>query len=159
MRLGLGHAGVENSMSPRPTSFSAPGWSRMTRLSIALATLKAMRLVMLALMMPVTTLASGRCVATTRWMPAARASCAMRTIESSTSLAATIMRSASSSMTMTRYGSSSAPSGPLPSWTIALYAPMLRAPALCSTLRRRSISETDQASALAASLGSVTTGT
>ena len=93
-------------MSPLPTSFSAPGPSRMTRESIELATWNAMRLVMLALMRPVTTLASGRCVATIRWMPAARASCAIRQIESSTSLAAIIIRSASSSMTMTRYGSS-----------------------------------------------------
>ena len=124
--LGLGHEArpgcawawptpaSRTACRPRPTSFSAPGWSRMTRLSIALATVNAMRLVMLALMSPVTTLASGRCVATMRWMPAARASCAMRQIESSTSFAATIMRSASSSMTMTRYGSSLDALGALP---------------------------------------------
>ena len=59
---------------------------------------------MLARMRPVTTSAEGRCVATIRWMPAARPSCAMRTMEDSTSLPATIMRSASSSITMTKYG-------------------------------------------------------
>ncbi len=56
----------------------------------------------LALMRPVTTSTDGRCVASTRWMPAARASCVMRTMESSTSRGATIMRSASSSTTTRR---------------------------------------------------------
>ncbi len=55
---------------------------------------------MLALMTPVITLTDGRWVATTRWMPTARAIWAMRQIESSTSRAATIMRSESSSTTM-----------------------------------------------------------
>ena len=54
---------------------------------------------MLALMTPVMTLTVGRCVAMTRWMPTARAIWAMRVIESSTSRAATIMRSLSSSTT------------------------------------------------------------
>ncbi len=88
-------------MSPRPTSFSAPDWSRMTRESMPDETAKAMRVVMFVLMRPVMMSVDGRCVATTRWIPAARASCASRQIESSTSRAATIMRSASSSMTMT----------------------------------------------------------
>ena len=43
----------------------------------------------------------GRCVARIRWMPTARAICARRAIDSSTSLLATIIRSASSSMTTT----------------------------------------------------------
>ena len=53
-------------MSPKPVSFSAPIWSMMTRESMPVATLKAMRLVMLALIRPVTTLELGRCVATIR---------------------------------------------------------------------------------------------
>ena len=60
---------------------------------------------MLALMTPVITFTDGRCVAITRWMPTARAICAMRQIESSTSRAATIMRSDSSSITMRMNGS------------------------------------------------------
>ena len=93
-----------NNMSPLPTSFSAPGWSRMTRLSVRLLTAYAMRAGMLALMTPVMTLTDGRCVATMRWMPTARAFCAMRVMLSSTSRAATIMRSLSSSTTTTMYG-------------------------------------------------------
>ena len=58
-----------------------------------------------ALMTPVMTLTDGLWVAITRWMPAARASCARRQMASSTSLDATIIRSASSSMMMTICGS------------------------------------------------------
>ena len=90
-----------SSMSPLPTSFSAPGWSRMTRLSVRLDTAKATRAGMLALMTPVITLTLGRWVATIRWMPTARAFWAMRVIDSSTSRAATIIRSLSSSTTTT----------------------------------------------------------
>ena len=54
---------------------------------------------MLALITPVITLTDGRWVAMTRWMPTARAIWAMRQMESSTSRAATIMRSFSSSTT------------------------------------------------------------
>ena len=71
--------------------FSAPGVSKMTRLSMPLATLNEMRFVMFALIRPVTTFVEGRCVATMRWMPAARASCAMRLMENSTSLPTFIM--------------------------------------------------------------------
>ena len=85
-------------------SFSAPVWSKMMRDSICEATANAMREGILAFMMPVMTSEDGRWVATMRYMPAARAFCAMRQIEVSTSLAATIMRSASSSMTMTISG-------------------------------------------------------
>ena len=55
-----------------------------------------------ALIVPVTTWARGVCVATTMWMPAARAFCVMRVIASSTSTGAVCIRSASSSTMMTR---------------------------------------------------------
>ena len=51
------------------------------------------------LLTPVITSALGRWVASTRWIPTARDFCASRMIESSTSAGATIIRSASSSMT------------------------------------------------------------
>ena len=70
-------------------------------------TANAMRAGMLALMTPVMTLTDGRCVATIRWMPTARAFWAMRVMLSSTSRAATIIRSLSSSTTTTMYGSRS----------------------------------------------------
>jgi hypothetical protein len=56
-------------------------------------------------MRPVMTSTDGRCVARIRWMPTARAICARRQIDSSTSLPATIIRSASSSMTTMMKGS------------------------------------------------------
>ena len=89
-----------NSASPWPMSFSAPGWSRTTRESASDDVANAIRLGTLALIRPVTTSTDGRWVASTRWMPAARASWVIRTIDSSTSRGATIIRSASSS-TMT----------------------------------------------------------
>ena len=67
-----------SSMSPWPMSFSAPGWSRITRESASVLTENASRLGTLALMTPVMTSTDGRCVAITRWMPTARAICAMR---------------------------------------------------------------------------------
>jgi hypothetical protein len=96
-----------NSMSPSPTSFSAPPWSRIVRLSACVAIASAIRDGTFALMSPVTTSTDGRWVATMRWMPTARAICAIRTMCASTSRGATIMRSASSSMTNRMYGSSS----------------------------------------------------
>ncbi len=74
---------------------------------------------MFALMTPVITLTDGRWVATTRWMPTARAFWAMRVIDASTSRAATIMRSLSSSTTTRMNGmrscaGSSSPSLPSP---------------------------------------------
>ena len=61
-----------------------------------------MRVGKLALMRPVMTSTDGRWVARIRWMPAARAICASRAIELLDVLApATIIRSASSSMTTT----------------------------------------------------------
>ena len=58
-----------------------------------------------ALISPVITLTEGLCVAMTRWIPAALASCDKRTIASSTSPGATIIRSASSSTIITICGS------------------------------------------------------
>ena len=55
----------------------------------------------LALIMPVRTSTEGLCVARIRWIPAARAICARRVIDSSTSREATIIRSASSSIIIT----------------------------------------------------------
>ena len=94
----------ENSISPRPSSFSAPLPSRMVRESTWDDTANAMRLGILALMMPVMTSTEGRWVAMTRCIPAARAICANRQMESSTSLGAAIIRSASSSMIITICG-------------------------------------------------------
>ena len=80
---------------------SAPGASSTVRLSTMEAMAKAMRLGTLALMRPVTTLTLGRCVASTRWMPTARAFWASLTTGSSTLRPSWIMRSASSSMMST----------------------------------------------------------
>ena len=87
------------SMSPAPSSDSAPFWSRITRESVCEETAKAIREGTFALIMPVITSTRGLWVASTRWMPTARAFCARRMIESSTSAGATIIRSASSSIT------------------------------------------------------------
>ena len=62
---------------------------------------------MLALITPVITSTEGRWVASTRWMPTARAIWAMRQTDSSTSRAATIIRSLSSSTTIRMNGSRS----------------------------------------------------
>ena len=97
-------------MSPLPRSCSAPLASRTVRESTLEATWNAMRVGKLALMRPVTTSTDGRCVATIRCMPTARAICASRTSEFCTSPADTIIKSASSSTTTTQYGSRS--SGP-----------------------------------------------
>src|ERR671925_567362 len=51
----------------------------------------------------------GRCVASTRWIPTARDFCASRMTASSTCCGEIIIRSASSSMTTSRYGSVSSP--------------------------------------------------
>src|SRR5437879_1130864 len=61
------------SMSPMPSRFSAPGELMMVAESWREATWKEMREGKLALITPVTTSVEGRCVATIRWMPAARA--------------------------------------------------------------------------------------
>ena len=97
-------------MSPRPISFSAPPISKMVRLSIWEETAKAIRVGTLALIRPVTTSTEGRWVAIMRCIPAARAFWAIRQMASSTSLEATIIKSASSSMMMTICGMGSMPS-------------------------------------------------
>ena len=102
-RLGFLPRSLTN-MSPLPRSCSAPFWSKIMREFKELSTESATRLSMFARIRPVTTSAEGRWVATIRWIPAARPSWAIRTIEDSTSLPATIIRSASSSITMTKYG-------------------------------------------------------
>ena len=99
MRCSRDEPTGEKSMSPWPSSDSAPFWSRITRESVCDETANAIRDGTLALIMPVITSTRGLCVASTRWMPTARAFCARRMIESSTSAGATIIRSASSSMT------------------------------------------------------------
>ena len=105
MRWATLDDGPSSSMSPRPSSRSAPGWSRITRLSVTLDTANARRAGTFALMRPVMMFTDGRCVAITRWMPTARAIWASRQIDSSTSRAATIIRSASSSITTRMNGS------------------------------------------------------
>ena len=99
----------EKSMSPMPSSDSAPFWSRITRESVCEETANAIRDGTLALIMPVMTSTRGLWVASTRWMPTARAFWAIRMIESSTSAGATIIRSASSSITHRTYGSGASP--------------------------------------------------
>ena len=100
-RMSLLAPGAMKSMSPWPRSFSAPIPSRMVRESMRLAVWNEMRIGRFDLMRPVSTSTLGRCVAMTRWMPTARDFCDRRVTCVSTSLAATIIRSASSS-TMTQ---------------------------------------------------------
>ena len=98
-RVSLLAPGGTKIMSPRPRSCSAPLASSTVRESTFEAIWNAMRVGKLALMSPVTTSTDGRCVATIRWMPTARAIWASRTSAVWTSPAETSMRSASSSMT------------------------------------------------------------
>ena len=81
----------------------------MTRESVWLETANAIRDGTFALIIPVMTSTDGRCVASTRWMPTARDFCASRMIASSTACGEIIIRSASSSITTSRYGSVSSP--------------------------------------------------
>ena len=104
MRCSLEEPIGRNSMSPCPSSDSAPPPSRITRESCCEDTANAMRAGTLTLIVPVMMSTDGRCVASTRWMPTARDFCARRMIESSTSAGATIIRSASSSITHRMYG-------------------------------------------------------
>ena len=85
---------------------------------------------MLALIKPVMMSVRGLWVAITRWMPTARASWAMRQTSSSISPAATIIRSASSSMTITTKGSGRA----LLAAARSLYPWTLRTPSAESSL-------------------------
>ena len=82
----------------------------MMRDSMAEATAKAILDGMLAFIRPVITSAEGRWVAITKCMPAARPIWATRQMDSSTSLAATSIRSANSSMSTTMAGILSTPS-------------------------------------------------
>jgi hypothetical protein len=70
-RSGLDAPIGRKSASPRPTSFSAPGWSRMTRESAKDEVAKASRDGTFALIRPVTTSTEDRWVAITRWVSAA----------------------------------------------------------------------------------------
>ena len=131
-------------MSPLPSSCSAPLPSRIVRESIFDDTRNEMRAGRFALIRPVMTSTDGRCVARIRWMPTARAICASRAIDSSTSLPATIIRSASSSISTTMKGSVltsmplSSSTGPLfsacASFRLRLYCSMLRTPTAASVL-------------------------
>ena len=69
----------------------------MVRLSVPEDTAKATREGTLALIKPEITSTDGRWVARIMWIPAARAFCPRRMIASSTSLLATIIKSANSS--------------------------------------------------------------
>ena len=173
--LGLGNPGPwirtgllapigRNKPSPWPTSFSAPFWSRITRESASEDVAKANRDGTFALISPVTMSTDGRWVASTRWMPAARASWVMRTIASSTSRGATIIRSANSSTITSRYGYGvnvrSLPGGALtrPARTALLKSSRWRKPKWARSSYRMSISRTTQPSASAARLGLVMIG-
>ena len=135
-------AGGRNSMSPLPSSCSAPLPSRIVRESIFDDTRNEMRAGRFALIRPVMTSTDGRCVARIRWMPTARAICASRQIDSSTSLLghhhqvgelvdddddegqrlgrlAVLRRRASSAIAC---------------WTLRLYCSMLRTPSAASVL-------------------------
>ena len=92
------------SISPFPSSFSAPFESSIVRLSTCDITEKLTLEGKFAFMSPVTTSTDGLCVATTRCTPVALPSCASLTSSCSTSLDAVSMRSASSSTSMRRYG-------------------------------------------------------
>ena len=59
MRMDLLAPIGRNRPSPWPTSFSAPGWSRMTRLSVIELVANESRLGTLALIRPVTTSTEG----------------------------------------------------------------------------------------------------
>ena len=98
------------------------------------AVANAIRAGTFALMRPVITSTDGRWVPSTRWMPVARASCATRVICFSTWIGAWSMRSASSSMMNTTYGTRSVPV------CFSLYEAILRALARANSRYRRSIS-------------------
>ena len=127
MRWGSDLPGGMKSMSPLPNNASAPMPSMIVRLSTWDATRNAIRLGKFALMRPVMTFTLGRCVARMMWMPIARAFCASSASGVSTSPCTVIIRSASSSITMTIYGwmppryvrSSNATSGFFGSWSVA----------------------------------------
>ena len=92
-------------MSPFPSSASEPFWSRIVRLSTLDATRNAIRQAKFALIRPVMTLTDGRWVARMMWIPMARAFCASMASGVSTSPWTVIIKSASSSTTITMIGS------------------------------------------------------
>ena len=105
IRVGVFSPIGKYNISPLPRSFSAPPESKIVLESIWLATAKLILDGMFALTTPVITSVEGLWVATIKWIPAALAICVILIIESSTSLAATSIRSASSSIITTIYGS------------------------------------------------------
>ena len=153
-----------NNASPCPTNFSAPGVSKITRLSASELVAKDRREGTLALINPVTTSTDGRWVANTKWIPAERANCVMRTTDSSTSFAATIIKSANSSMITSRYGYGSTvrslPAGgtTFPARTALLKSSMCLKPKVDRSSYRKSISRTTHVKASAAFLGLVIIG-
>src|SRR5919106_408349 len=72
MRCSRDEPTGEKSMSPWPSSDSAPFWSKMTRESVCEETANAIRAGTLALISPVMMSALGRWVASRRWMPTGR---------------------------------------------------------------------------------------
>ena len=96
-------------MSPFPRSFSAPGLSKIVLESICDLSANDILLGRLAFIIPVITSVDGLCVATTRCIPTALAFCAILAIDSSTLPAATIIRSASSSIIIIMNGIFSMP--------------------------------------------------
>ena len=86
------------NISPFPRSFSAPVISRIVLESIEEETANDTRVGIFDLITPVIISADGLWVATIKCIPAARASWVILIIDSSTSLAATNIKSASSSI-------------------------------------------------------------
>jgi hypothetical protein len=89
------------SISPCPNNRSAPERSKIVLESIYDANENDAREGRFALIKPVTTSVEGRCVAMTKWSPAARAFCAILAMDISTSFFAIIIKSANSSMMIT----------------------------------------------------------
>ena len=149
-RIGFGAPCGWNSISPFPRSFSAPFISRIVRESVPEVTENAIRLGIFALIRPVMTFTDGRWVAITS-----------RQMASSTSLEATIIRSASSSTMITICGifcGRSCPSGTSMESTFALYPLISRTFVSANFSYRSVISATAQCKAPDAFFGSVTTG-
>ena len=153
--VGFDSPDGKNSISPFPKSFSAPTWSSIVLESTWDDTANAIRDGTFALIKPVITSTEGLCVAITKCIPAALAFWASLQIDSSTSFAATIIKSASSSIIITICGNL-----PIsPSFSTAwLYPFKSLTPFSAKRLYLLSISWTAQAKAPAAFLGSVTTG-
>ncbi len=148
-------------MSPSPSRFSAPFISIMVLESVFEETWKVRRVGKFALMIPVSTSTDGLCVASIRCIPAALAICARRVNATSTSLEATIIRSASSSIIMTMRGSfcnPSSSSGFFSFSILLLYCFMFLAFFSESSSYLLSISRTAQKSAFVAFFTFITTG-